>query len=179
MRFQAHDPEDRFRAAWQAVEVPRPVHYTLFTFGESELPYFLVVDSERPRHPVRLTRGEVKVTRPLIITPGNARPEFRGFFEQDDVEGMVEFLLSRTAAFSHLRFDNVHGPEQIVSDSVEEVVSRLNRQLDADEEDRVAILTAPHGLGGIAILRYAAERIWRSAPENIQELRERGFLPDA
>jgi hypothetical protein len=26
-------------------------------------------------------------------------------------------------------------------------------------------------------LRYAAERVWNSAPDNIQELRERGFLP--
>jgi len=26
-------------------------------------------------------------------------------------------------------------------------------------------------------LRYAAERVWSSASDNIQELRERGFLP--
>jgi hypothetical protein len=31
-------------------------------------------------------------------------------------------------------------------------------------------------MGGIAIMRYAAERVWESAPGNIQELRERGFL---
>jgi hypothetical protein len=78
-----------------------------------------------------------------------------------------------------LKFENQHGAAQIVSDSVEEVVSRLNRQLDGEEDDRVAILTAPHGLGGVAVLRYAAERVWKSAPDNIQELRERGFLPDA
>ena len=95
--------------------------------------------------------------------------------EFDDV---VQFLLQRTAAFSHLKFDNLHGPSQIVSDSVDEVVARLNRKLDTEEEDRVAILTAPYGLGGLAVLRYAAERVWRSAPDNIQELRERGFLPD-
>ncbi|MEZ6113719.1 MAG: hypothetical protein R3C99_22310 [Pirellulaceae bacterium] len=56
-------------------------------------------------------------------------------------------------------------------------MARLNRQLDAEEEDRVAILTAPHGLAGIALMRYAAERVRESAPDNIQELRERGFLP--
>ena len=60
----------------------------------------------------------------------------------------------------------------------DEVVARLNRQLGREDEDRVAILTAPHGLGGVAVLRYAAERILKSAPENIQELRERGCLPE-
>jgi hypothetical protein len=42
----------------------------------------------------------------------------------------------------------------------------------------VAILSAPHRLGKFAVLRYTAERIMESAPGNIQELRERGFLPD-
>jgi hypothetical protein len=179
MAFGPIDPQDRLRAAWGAVNVARPVHYSLFTFGESDLPYFLVEDASRPREPVSITRGEVKITRPVIITPGSVRPEFRGFFEDEGFDGIVEFLLARTAAFQHLKFENQHGAAQIVSDSVEEVVSRLNRQLDVEEDDRVAILTAPHGLGGVAVLRYAAERVWKSAPDNIQELRERGFLPDA
>ncbi|MBX3441114.1 MAG: hypothetical protein KF774_01815 [Planctomyces sp.] len=167
-----------FRRLWDSVGIARPVHYSLFTFGESELPYWLVQDADRDKTPVRIARGEVRITRPLIITPDNARPEFRNFFEDENFSGLVEFLLARSAAFSHLKFDNRVGPDQIVSDSVEEAVARLNRQLDADEEDRVAVLTAPHGLGGVAILRYAAERIASSAPDNIRELRERGFLPD-
>jgi hypothetical protein len=111
--------------------------------------------------------------------PGDSRPEFENFFDDDDDEGerFAQILLARTAAFSHLRFLNQSGPSRIVSDSVEDAVDRLNRQLDTDEEDRVAILAAPPGLGGVAVLRYAAERVWSSVPENVQELRERGFLP--
>ncbi|MGH7199456.1 MAG: hypothetical protein ACREJB_02555, partial [Planctomycetaceae bacterium] len=88
-----------------------------------------------------------------------------------------QFLLSRTAAFSHLRFANSAGERKIVSDSVEEAVARLNRQLDTDDEDRVAILSSPPQLAGLAVLRYATERVLTSAPDNVQELRERGFLP--
>jgi len=29
----------------------------------------------------------------------------------------------------------------------------------------------------MAVLRYAAERVMASGPDNMQELRERGFLP--
>lgn len=182
MNFGSFDPESRFRAAWQAVRIHRKVPYSLFTFGESELDYFLVESAAQPGTPVELSRGQVRVTRPLIITPDNAAPELRNVFDAEDGEenlgALASFLLARTAAFSHLRIDNRTSRKEFVSDSVEEVVARLDRQLDRDDEDRVAILSAPHGLGGMAILRYTTQRIMDSAPGNIQELREKGFLPD-
>jgi hypothetical protein len=104
-------------------------------------------------------------------------PELRNFFENAEEGMLADFIMERTAAFSHLQFENEHGPASIVTDSVEEAVSRLNRQLDNDEEDHVAIICAPARLAGFAIFRYAAERVMKSAPENIQELRERGLLP--
>ena len=175
--FDAFENERRFRAAMDAVEIARDVHYSLFTFGNSDLPYFLVLSGLGEDKTVSITKGEVKITRPMIITPNNAQPEFQNFFEDDDDYGLAQFILSRTASFSHLKMQNQSGPKKIVSDSVEEVVAKLNRQLDDEEEDHVAILTAPAPLAGFAILRYASERIMRSAPDNIQELRERGFLP--
>ncbi len=175
--FDNFENEQRFRAAMDAVQIARPVHYALFTFGQSDLPYLLVLSGLGEDKTVSVTRGEVKINRPLIITPDNARPEFQNFFEDDEDAGLAQFILARTASFSHLKMQNQSGPRKIVSDSVEEVVSKLNRQLDDDDEDRVAILTAPAPLAGFAILRYASERIMQSAPDNIQELRERGFLP--
>lgn len=177
MDFEEFNLQRRFDEAWCAVSIERPVHYSLFTFGESDLPYFLVLGARKPGETVSITRGEVKVTRPTIITPGTASPEFRNFFEDRGDEDFVQFLLARSAAFSHLKFDNCHGPARIVSDNVEEAVAKLNRQLDSEEEDRVAILSAPAELAGVAVLRYAAERVLSSAPDNVQELRERGFLP--
>jgi hypothetical protein len=172
-----HEQERRFRAAWEAVAIRRAVHYSLFTFGESVLPYFLVLSAAKPGETASLTQGAVKITRPTIITPDNMRPEFSDFFEDSDDERLAQFLLARTAGFSHLRLANASGPKRITSDSVDEIVNKLNRQLDDEEEDRTAILTAPPELAGIALLRYAAERVWSSASDNIQELRERGFLP--
>jgi hypothetical protein len=177
MSSDDQEHERRFRAAWMAVSIRRPVHYSLFTFGESHLPYFLVLSAPKPGQTVSLTQGEVRITRPTIITPDNIHPEFRNFFDDDGDAQMAQFLLARTAGFSHLKIANTSGPKRMVSDSVDEIVGKLNRQLDAEEEDRTAILTAPPELAGVALLRYAAERVWSSAPDNIQELRERGFLP--
>lgn len=175
--FPNFPDEQRFRAAWDAVEIARPVSYSLFTFGESDLPYFLVLDPGRSGEQVSVTKGEVKITRPMIITPDNVRPEFENFFDNVEEEELAQFILTRTASFSHLRLDNRRGAMRIVSDSVEEAVAKLNRQLDTDDEDRVAVLTAPRPLAGLAIFKYATERIMQSAPDNITELRERGFLP--
>lgn len=171
------DAESRFRAGWDSVAIARSVHYSLFTFGESDLPYYLVLKPAEPMRQVAIVRGDVKITRPLIITPDNAEPELRDFFEDLDDAQLAQFLLARTASFSHLRLQNQSGPKRIVSDSVDEAVDRLNRQLDAEDEDRVAILTAPEHLAGLAVLRYATERVLQSAPGNITELREKGFLP--
>ncbi|HAA51376.1 MAG TPA: hypothetical protein DCE43_16785 [Planctomycetaceae bacterium] len=177
MWFEEFEHESRYREIWESVQIARPVSYSLFTFGDSELPYFLVCDKSAEAETVTVTRGEVRITRPTIITPDNVRPEFHGFFGEQDDDSIVEFLMARTAGFSNLRIDNTSGPAEIISDRVDEAVEKLNRQLDDQEEDRTAILTAPHGLGGVALLRYAAERVWQSAPDNVQELRERGFLP--
>ena len=177
MHFDEYEQERRFHEIWDSVSIERSVQYGLFTFGESMLPYFLVCGSRQSRTPVSITKGEVRITRPAIITPDNTTPEFRNFFQEQSEEQIVQFLLARTADFSHLQFENQSGPARIVSDSVQEAVAKLNCQLDDEEEDQVAILSAPPDLGGVALLRYAAERVWSSGPGNVQELREHGFLP--
>lgn len=181
MQMPAHDsdPEQRFREFWDAVRIARRVPYTLFTFGESELPYYLVVDAPQPRQPVRVSRGLVRVTRPRIVTLHDAPPELRNFFEDEDLAGTAVALMSRAAAFSNLKLENRNLQSELVSDSMEEIVQRLAQRLDDEEEDRVAILTVPYQLEKMAVLRYTAERILESAPDNIQELRERGFLPES
>lgn len=168
----------RLRSDWESIQIVRSVEYTLFTFGESVLDYLLVTEGRPPEKLVKIRRGEVKVTRPLIIRPDSDGPEFLNFFEGEDEERAIEFLLSRTAAFSNLRFTNQTGPERIVSDHIEEAVAKLQRQLDAEDEDRVAILTAPAAMAGLAVLKYTADRVIQSAPGNLQELREKGLLPE-
>lgn len=174
--FEDFESERRFREAWNAVRIERSMPYTLFTFGDNELPYYLVLDPDEAGGMVTIRKGQVNVTRPQLITPDTLRPEFQDFFDESDDDQMIEFLLARTAAFSNLRMVNRRGAEQVVTDSVEEAVAKLERQLDDEEEDRVAILSAPKPLAGMAVLRYVADRVTESAPGNIQELRDRGFL---
>jgi len=177
MDYDDSEHEQRFRNAWEAVEIVRPVEYSLFTFGDSVLDYYLVCGDQNEKTPASISKGEVCIKRPMIITADSDQPEFENFFENREEEGVVQFLMARTARFSNLRFVHQSGSKRMVSDSLSAAVEKLNRQLDSEEEDRVAILTAPPDLGNVAVLRYAAERVWQSGPDNVQELRERGYLP--
>lgn len=178
--FDEFEQFQKFKAAWSAVRVERSVEYSLFTFGDSDLPYFLVTTSAAaPGRStlVKIRRGQVTISRARIITPDSMHPELRDFFSEHEDAGLMEFLMARTAAFSNLKLSNQSGPDRIVTDTVEEAVAKLNQQLDAEEEDRVAILSAPARLAGFAVFKYASEKVMASAPGNIQELRERGLLP--
>lgn len=175
--WDAFENARRFRVAWDSVKIVREVRYSLFTFGETELPYYLVLSGNDDDRAVSVTHGDVKITRPMILTPDNCDPEFEDFFEDAEDQSLAQFVMARTASFSNLKLRNHAGNRRLVTDSVEEAVAKLNRQLDSEDEDRVAILTAPVPFGGFAVLRYASERIMQSVPDNIQELREKGFLP--
>ena len=177
IHFSQFGEHERFRRAWESVQIVRSVSYSLFTFGDSDLPYFLVCDCAGDDDKVSIKRGEAKMSRPLIISADSPHAEFRDFFENQEGEEVARFILTRTARFPNVKFANVVESEQFVSDSVEEAVARINRKLDEEEEDHVAVLTAPVGLGGVAVLRYCLERVARSAPDNLNELQERGFLP--
>ncbi len=177
MDFEDFSAEEQFRAAWEAVTIERDVRFSLFTFGDSDLPYFLITQDASSDGLVQVREGLINIARPRIITPENMQPEFRNFFESEEEYGYVQFLMSRTAAFGNMKLTNRDIASKIVTDTVAEAVSRLNRQLDDQEEEHTAILSAPAQLAGFAVLRYASQRVMASAPDNIQELRERGFLP--
>lgn len=175
--FDEFEREQAFMKMWNSVRIDRGVEYSLFTFGDSELPYFLVTPQNSDDGLVRIQRGQITISRARIITPDSSRPEFEDFFEEHEDYGIADFLMARTAAFSNLKLSNTRGSERVVTDTIEEAVDRLNDQLDAEEEDRVAILSAPANLAGLALLKYASQRVTESAPDNLNELRERGFLP--
>ena len=177
LMFHDFEHEQHFRRMWESIRIQRRVAYSLFTFGDSDLPYYLITPQGENEDTVRIRQGQITISRAKIITPDSMQPELRDFFEDNEDFRFVDFLMSRSAAFSNLKLSNQRGTEKIVTDTVEEAVDRLNRQLDSEVEARVAILTAPAGLAGFALLKYATQRVTESAPDNLNELRERGLLP--
>lgn len=164
------------------IRLARPVTRSLFTFGHSVIPYYLVFEPGRDGQSV-MQFGEVKVSKPTILTPSRD-PEFFGLFEQlaeesgADLADYVQFALQRTAAFDRLKVENEFSQPTKPGGGVEEVLDRINARLDDEEDEDTSVLVCPRGLGPLAVLKLTGDRIQRSAADNVQELRERGFLPD-
>ena len=213
MDFALPEDPQRFMKLMGAVDVVRKTPFHLFTFGETALPYKLVLKPRREGGDVGVCEGEITVARPTIIRPGSG-PQFRGFFEDDDDgpsfdpghgfndgypntagnsrgsdddwdgamgdgddgEGVVRFLMSRGVKFGELNLGHRRLRRGRSPRTVRSIVDELKNEI-CEEDDRTAILVAPHGLGGVALVRYAAECVMESTPGNIGELRERGFLP--
>ncbi len=180
MDFDSFDSQDQFRRLWDDARIERASNYSLFTFGDSDLPYFLLSEPKRSGEMVSVHEGSIKISRPMIIRPDSYRPEFENFFDEEEdetgSEDYVSYLLARSAAFSNLKFSNTTQASKLVSDSIEETVDRLSRQLDDEEEDRVAIIVSKPKQQGFALMKYAIQQVIQSTPDNIQELRERGYL---
>lgn len=175
--FEDQERERFFHELWESVRIERGVRFSLFTFGDSDLPYFLVTPADNENRTVAVRQGQVQISRAKILTPDNIHPEFQNFFENSDEFGAAQFLMSRTAAFSNMKLSNHQGSERIVTDTVAEAVDQLNAQLDREEEEHTAILSAPAGMAGFALFKYASQRVMSSAQDNLTELREHGFLP--
>ncbi|MEJ7594577.1 MAG: hypothetical protein WKF77_23830 [Planctomycetaceae bacterium] len=99
--FDEFEQFQRFRSTWNAVRIERAVELGLFTFGDSDLPYYLVTSSSGKgvaanSAMVKVRRGNVTVSRARIITPDTMHPELRNFFEEHEETGLIEFLMSRT-----------------------------------------------------------------------------------
>ena len=164
------------------IRLARDVTRSIFTFGHTELPYYVIFEPDSGGQS-ELKTGQVTVSRPTILTP-DSEPEFFGLFEQlaeesgADLADFVQFAIRRTAAFDRLKVANTFGNVERPGGGIEEVLERVNRRLDDEEDEETGVLVAPRGLGPLAVIKYAGYRISRSAPDNMQELRERGFLPE-
>lgn len=130
MKFNDFSDYEGFRAFWDAVKICRPVQYTLFTFGDSDLHYMLVSGPRDADPPISIRQGTVKISRPLIITANNPPTEFHNFFEDQEDEELAHFLMARTARFQSLQFDNIIESKRFVSDNLEQTVARLEQKLD-------------------------------------------------
>jgi hypothetical protein len=61
--FDEFEQFQRFKSAWSSVRIERSAEYGLFTFGDSELPYYLVTSSDEGDRLVKVRKGKVTISR--------------------------------------------------------------------------------------------------------------------
>ena len=166
--------KEKFEYVWKNTEILKVAERTLFTFGDTGLPYLFIARSLTKGTDTVVREGEVTVKRPLVIKPHPDHPMFEGFGEYEEELGM--FLIQRLAYIPPYKY--THGSKRIYisSESIEAMTGKLRRRLEREDNRLIALITGIADMWEVSVMKYAAEMMMKSLPSNLTELKERGFL---
>ncbi len=165
---------EKFEQAWTKTRILRAVERKLFTFGDTRMPYFLVAESLVNRGDTVVRRGEVVVERPLIYAPGPGHPLFEGFGPKGKKAAGI--IVQRLMYIPPYKYKNTPHELYVTPDPLDRTVARLNERLDRDDNHLTAIIETLADTWEVSVMRFAAERMIKSLPANLREMKERGLL---
>ena len=165
--------DEKIEYAVRHTEILRPPKQTLATFGVTNIGYYLVTELMERASVVR--EGRVIVERPRIVTP-TYLVGLEGFSEQ--ARGFIDFMARKNPHEPGLfyRYKNEPKDFNIVSNPVEEVVQRLNQEMDRKGDPLSAIIKGVEDLWDVSLLKFTYEITRGSLRSNITEMAGRGLL---
>ncbi len=173
--------DERIREAVRQTEVLRAPKQSLYTFGTTNLYYYLVTEpvyaepTQNSRETV-IREGKVIAEKPKIVTPyylsrlEGFSPEARRYFEA--------ILQEHGVNIAGLLYTYKNEPKElnIVSDPLPAVVDKLNAEIDRRGDRLAAIIKGKDELWDVSLLKFIYEVTRSSAPENARQLGRRGLL---
>jgi hypothetical protein len=164
---------------WYAVNVTRIVlapRQTLETFGATTIRYHLVSELMDEVGKVRVREGKVISERPQILTPAHfAAQLLEGFGEK--ARKYAEWLkahneMARILRYG-LRFRKDEVSQEILSDNLEAVVSRVEASVKAGSDRLTAVILGADELWEVSLLKFVVEYIEQSVSSNVQDINQR------
>lgn len=168
---------DRWYAAKNAKFVLEPSH-CLETFGSTVVNYHLVSELSDYPNKVRIREGRLEAHPPLVITPQMPDVQVDGFGEA--AREYIDFIRSHIKDLRilrygyHLKSDNFS--EQIVTGRLPMVTAHVAAEVKAKNDPCAAVVQCVDDPWDVALVELWLREINRSAPTNIRELNEKGFL---
>jgi hypothetical protein len=166
--------KNRFKEYWTKTEVIREYQRILYTFGDMKLPYVFTAEHSRFRDRTVIRRGVVFLQKPHIVLPGYyGGPEFgKGFEHASAIPPEAAYVL-RTMGLPYSRMTNkLLAEEQIEYGSLQDVLDRLDRQMDDQENTETGLIKGVLEGADISLMRYSLGLMIKSAPENVREFFE-------
>ncbi len=173
--------DQRIRYAVKHTEILRAPKQSLYTFGTTNIYYYLVTEpaySELIKNTTEtvVREGRVIAEKPRIVTPyylsrlEGFSAEARRFFEA----AMREHGPSIPGLF--YTYKNEPKELSIVSDSLLSVVDKLNAEIDKRGDPLTAIIKGEDELWDISLMKFIYEMTRSSLPDNLRQLGNRGLL---
>jgi len=173
--------DKRIRYAIMRTEILRPPKQSLYTFGTTNIYYYLVTEpvySELIRDITEtvVREGRVIAERPRIVTP----------YYLTHLEGFGSEARRYFEALAKEHGSNIHGlfytyknePKElnIVSDNLRSVVDKLNAEIDRRGDPLAAIIKGEDELWDVSLLKFIYEVTKSSLQDNLMQLGSRGLL---
>jgi hypothetical protein len=167
---------------WFAARMTRIVYMPrklLETFGETYVSYSVVSPIEGDEEHVRLRRGIVRSSRPLVVTPQYYRSQMLENFGED-AKSYLDEVLSRQDSLRiiqyGLRFMKEEHSEEVVGGEANEVADQLARSAQDDNQQVQGVLVGPDQFWEISLLIFINELVKQSAPRNVRDMARDGMF---
>lgn len=174
------ESEERIRDAVRNTRIIRLPKQNLATFGTTNVYYYLVARAtynEITKGDETVIReGRVIAERPRIVTPSYLS-RVEGF--SAEARKYFEMLLTHLDPHSpglYYSYRNEPKELNVVSDSLEIVVARLNEKIEKNGDPLTSIIKGEDMLWDVSILKFIYEITERSFGENVRQLNQRGLL---
>jgi hypothetical protein len=173
--------DEKIRDAVLATEIIRPPKQALYTFGTTNVTYYLLThpaysDPDKAVTETVIREGKVIAERPRIVTPYYLS-HLEGF--GDEARRYFDSLAREfgpTTAGIFYTYKNEPREMNIVSDTMMAVVQKINDKIDAKGDGLSAIIRGEDVLWDVSLLKFIFELTRRSVGENVSEMGQRGLL---
>ena len=173
--------DERIKYAVLATEILRAPKQNLYTFGTTNISYFLVTqpiysDSKEGDTETVVREGKVIAERPRIVTPYYlSRLEGFGTEARRYFESLLNEYGPNTAGVFYT-YKNEPKDLNIVSDSLSSVIEKINAEIDQRGDTLSAIIRGVDTLWDVSLLKFIFELTRRSLGDNVQQMGRRGLL---
>ena len=163
--------DEQFKQCWGQTEVIRQYNNSLYTFGDTKLPYVFAAEHQQYRDRVIVRRGVVLIDKPhIVLPPQYAGPHFEEGFDHADAMPAQAAYLFRSMGLPFSKVTNKPiAKENIEYGSLVDVLTRLEEELDQLENSETGLIKGSAEGADVSIMRYAIGLIIKSGPDNVAE----------
>lgn len=165
--------DKRIKYAVEHTELIRPPQQHLATFGTTTLNYYVVTGLAENLSVVR--DGKVVAEKPRIVTPSYL-VGLEGFSEEARkyITTMAREHPNEPGVF--YRYKNHPREMTIVSETIRQVIGKLNAQIEEEHNPLSTIIKGVEELWDVSLLMFIYHLTRKSIYTNVAEFRSRGLL---
>ncbi len=173
--------DERIRDAVKHTEILRAPKQSLYTFGTTNIYYYLVTEPAYSELIKNITETVVREGRVIAERPRIVTPYYLSRLEGFSSEARKYFEALVTEHGSNIRglfytYKNEPKELTIVSENLLAVVDKLNAEIDKRGDPLAAIIKGEDELWDVSLMKFISEVTSSSLEDNLRQMGSRGLL---